>query len=69
MTVSIQHSLKFVTELDENNPTAQRLLSLSYEDQVEMLEGMLQSLLAPKLMPIIDELNAGNSFATLKVVK
>jgi hypothetical protein len=37
--------------------------------QIAMLEGMLTELLAPALQPAIDELNAGNSFATLKVVK
>jgi hypothetical protein len=44
------------------------LLSLTKEQQVQMLEGMLKSLLVPKLAPAIDELNANNSFATLKVV-
>jgi hypothetical protein len=37
--------------------------------QREMLEGMLKSLLAPRLQPILDELNEHNSFATLKVAK
>jgi hypothetical protein len=32
-----------------------------------MLEGMLKDLVAPALKPLIDELNAGNSYATLKV--
>jgi hypothetical protein len=68
MTVSIQHSLEFVTELDETNPTARRLLALSHEGQVELLESMLKSLVAPQLQPILDELNAGNTYATLKVV-
>lgn len=68
MTVSIQHSLEFVTELDETNPTARRLLALSNEQQVEMLEGMLKALVAPQLQPILDELNEGNTYAILKVV-
>jgi len=68
MTISIQHSLEFVTELDETNPTARLLLALSNEQQVEMLEGMLKALVAPQLQPILDELNAGNTYATLKVV-
>jgi hypothetical protein len=66
--VKVEHSLKFVTELDETHPTARLLLSLTKEQQVQMLEGMLKSLLVPKLAPAIDELNANNSFATLKVV-
>lgn len=68
MTVSIKHSLEFVTELDETNPTASRLLSLPLEAQVELLEGMLKALVAPELTPILDHLNKGNSYATLKVV-
>ena len=64
---TITHSLKFVTELDETNETAQHLLSLPKEIQTVMLEQMLLDLVAPKLKPIIDELNAGNSYATLKV--
>jgi hypothetical protein len=64
----IKHSLQFVTELDETNPTAQRLLALPEIMQIAMLESMLKDLLAPAIQPAIDELNAGNSFATLKVV-
>ena len=64
---TIKHSLKFVTELDETNETAQHLLSLPKEIQTVMLEQMLKDLVAPALKPIIDELNAGNSYATLKV--
>ena len=64
----VKHSLQFITELDETNPTAQQLLALPEQMQIAMLEGMLKELLAPTLQPAIDELNAGNSFATLKVV-
>jgi hypothetical protein len=66
---TITHSLQFITELDETNPTAIRLLSLPDEMQVLMLEGMLKELLAPMIQPALDELNAGNSFATLKVAE
>lgn len=66
---TIEHSLRFITELDETNPTAQRLLSLDKDMQVLLLEGMLQNLLVPDIMPLIDNLNAGNSYAILKVVK
>jgi hypothetical protein len=68
MTVSIEHSLKFVTEFDETNPVAQRLLELPKKHQVEMLESMLANLLAPMIQPAIDELNEGNTYALLKVV-
>jgi hypothetical protein len=64
----IKHSLEFVTELDENNPTVKRLLALPKEMQIAMLEGMLKELVVPKLKPILDEVNEGNSYALLKVV-
>ena len=64
---TITHSLKFVTELDETNETAQKFLALTKAEQVEMLEGMLKTILVPSIQPLIDELNEGNSYATLKV--
>ena len=66
---TIEHSLRFITELDETNPTAQLLLELDKDMQAELLEGMLHTLLVPDIMPLIDTLNSGNSYATLKVVK
>ena len=65
----ITHSLTFVTELDETNPTAMRLLQLEESAQVLFLESMLRDLLVPVITPAIDELNLGNSWATLKVAK
>jgi hypothetical protein len=65
----IQHSLNFITELDETNPTAQRLLALPEPQQILMLEGMLKSILLPKINPVIDEVNAGGSWAILKVAE
>jgi hypothetical protein len=65
----IQHSLNFITELDETNPTAQRLLALPEPQQILMLEGMLKSILLPKITPVIDEVNAGGSWAILKVAE
>lgn len=65
----IKHSLEFITELDENNPTAKRVLALPKEMQIAMLEGMLKALVAPKLKPILDEVNANNSYALLKVAE
>jgi hypothetical protein len=65
--VKIEHSLKFVTEVDENHPIGIRLLSLEKEMQVAMLEGMLKELLAPRIQPALDELNERGSYAILKV--
>ena len=67
--VQIPHSLQFVTELDETNPIAQQLLALPTIDQVALLESMLKDLLAPRIQVALDELNAGNSYATLKVAE
>jgi len=64
---TITHSLKFVTELDETNPTAQGLLALDKDTQALLLQGMLNDLLVPDILPLIDNLNAGNSYATLKL--
>lgn len=65
----IEHSLKFVTELDETHPIAMQLLALPDQMRVAMLEGMLKELLAPRIQPVLEELNAGNSYATLKVAE
>lgn len=69
MTVSIKHNLAFVTDLDETHPTAKRLLALSSTEQVDFLEGMLQALIAPRIQPALDEINAGSTFALLKVAE
>jgi hypothetical protein len=67
--VQIQHSLNFVTEVDETHPVGIRLLSLPQEMQIAMLESMLKELLAPAIQPAIDEINEGGSYAILKVAK
>jgi hypothetical protein len=64
---TIKHSLHFITELDENNPTAKQLLNLPSDEQIMLLEGMLKELFAPKLSATIKELNENNSFATLRL--
>jgi hypothetical protein len=64
----VEHSLKFVTEFDETHPIAQRFLALEADAQITMLESMLKELIAPAIQPTIDEINAGGSYAILKVV-
>ncbi len=66
---TIEHSLRFITEVDETNPTAKMLLALDESDQILMLEGMLKTLIAPTLQPALDEINKGGSWAILKVAK
>ena len=66
---TIEHSLKFVTEIDEAHSVGTRLLSLPEEMRVVMLESMLKELLAPRIQPILDELNERASYAILKVAE
>jgi len=40
--VKIEHSLKFVTEVDETHPVGMQLLALEKEMQIVMLESMLK---------------------------
>ena len=63
----VEHSLKFVTEFDETHPIAQRFLQLDEKSQIAMLESMLKELVMPAIQPAIDTLNAGGSYAILKV--
>jgi len=67
--VQINHSLNFVTEVDENHPIGMQLMALSEEMRIAMLEGMLKELLAPAIQPVIDLLNQNGSYAILKVAK
>jgi hypothetical protein len=67
--VQIPHSLHFITEVDETHPVGMRLLALEKEMQIAMLEGMLKELVGSKLGPVIDEINAGGSYAILKVAE
>jgi hypothetical protein len=69
MTVEIKHSLHFVTVVDETHPVGMQLASLEKEMQIVLLEGTLKDLIAPKLGPILDEINAGGSYAILKVAE
>ena len=66
---TIKHSLQFITEVDETNPTAQQLLALPEQTQIMFLEGMLKELLAPALKSALDEVNANGSWAILKVAE
>jgi hypothetical protein len=67
--ISVEHSIKFVTEFDETHPVSKQFLAISKEAQVEMLEGMLKELVLPAIYPVINNINEGGSYAILKVVK
>jgi hypothetical protein len=66
---TIQHSLHFITEVDETHPTAMQLLELDSEVQIQFLESMLKELIAPALKPALDKVNEGGSWAILKVAE
>ena len=63
----VEHVLRFVTEVDETNPTGARLLALDKYEQIQMLEGMLKEMIAPAIKPELDRINAGGSWAILKL--
>jgi hypothetical protein len=65
--VKVEHSLKFVTEVDENHPVGMQLLALSKEMRTTMLESMLKEMLVPIIQPEIERMNEGGSYAILKV--
>ncbi len=67
--IAIEHNLKFVTEVDETHPVGMQLLALEKNMQVQMLESMLKEMLAPAIKPALEEINAGGSWAILKVVQ
>ena len=65
--MKIEHNLKFVTEFKEGHPVTATMATLSHEMQTTMLESMLKDLVGSRLQPILDEINAGGSYAILKV--
>ena len=67
--MKIEHNLKFVTEFADNHPVTAQVLNMDEGTRIYMLESMLKELLAPRLQPILDEINAGGSYAILKVAE
>lgn len=67
--VAVTHTLKFVTEFDETHPVAQEFLRLDDVSRVHLLESMLKDLIAPKLKPVLDEINERGTYAILKVAE
>jgi hypothetical protein len=67
MTVEIKHSLNFVTVVDETHPVGFQLVNLETSMRRTMLESMLKDLVGSRIQPILDEINAGGSYAILKV--
>jgi len=67
--ITVEHSLKFVTEFDETHPVAKQALSIPHSELIAMLEGMLKEMVAPMIQPVLDEINANGSYAILKVAE
>jgi hypothetical protein len=67
MTVSIKHSLHFITEVDETHPVGMQLLRVPELMRTQMLEEMLKELLGPYLQPEIERINERGTYAILKV--
>jgi len=62
--ITINHTVNLVAELDENNSTTKQLLELPIDKQVYMLENVFID--ACKGVSLLEHLNEGNSFATIK---
>jgi len=67
--VAIEHTLKFVTEVDETNPTGARLLQLDKQSQILMLESALREFVLPAIGPVLENINKGGSWAVVKVAE
>jgi hypothetical protein len=65
--MKIQHSLQFVTEFKDGHPVTEQVMALPETMRIQMLESMLKDLIAPKLQPILDEVNENASYAILSV--
>lgn len=63
--VTIPHTVNLVTELDETNPTAKRLLSLP--DPSAFLADMFESFLISE--GVLDNINEGGTWAIVKLNK
>ena len=65
--IQVEHSLKFVTEFDENHPSAKQFLALSELDQIQLLESVLHKFIVPALEPALAKVNEHGTYAILKV--
>jgi len=65
----VEHNLKFVTEFKDGHPVTAQMQMLDEGTRVFMLESMLKDLVGSRLQPILDEINAGGSYAILKVAE
>lgn len=66
---SIKHTIKLETVVDEKSVVGMQLLAISAEKRNTILNEMVNDLLAPRIQPILDELNENGSYAILKLVQ
>jgi hypothetical protein len=55
--------------VDETNPTGARLLALDKDSQVLMLESALREFVIPAVLPVLETINQGGSWAIVKVAQ
>ena len=67
--MKIERNLKFVTEFKSGHPVTAQVMALDESTRIFMLESMLKDLIAPRLQPILDEVNENASYAILKVAE
>ena len=68
--IKLNHSIKFVTEIDEHKMPSNLLSAFINLNELEM-EMLLRSTFTAALidLDVLDRLNAGNSWATLKLAE
>ena len=66
-TISVPHTITLVTELDDTNPTAKRLLAMPEEELHELLAGVFTSIMREKKW--FDVMNKDNTYATVRLPK
>ena len=66
-TISVPHTITLVTELDDANPTAKRLLAMPKEELHELLAGVFTSIMREKKW--FDVMNKDNTYATVRLPK
>ena len=65
----IKHSLDFETVIAEDSEAFQTIKNMPESYVKIIFEQMLKDLVAPRLAPILDELNKNGSFAILRLAE
>jgi hypothetical protein len=65
----VKHSLEFETVIAEDSEAYQTILNMPEAIVKEMFESMLKELVAPRLEPILEQLNENGTFAILRLAE